>query len=81
MRRSRGHFVRGDYESLDLGNYDVVFAYLSPAAMPALWRKATAEMAAGALLISHEFSIPGIEPDRIVHPAEGEPPLYVWRMA
>ena len=80
LRRSRGRFLRGDYALLDLAGYDVVFAYLSPAAMPALWRKANAEMAAGSLLISHEFSIPGAEPDRILQPAEGEPPLYVWRM-
>jgi hypothetical protein len=32
---------------LDFGNYDVVFAYLSPAAMGGLWRKAAAEMRPG----------------------------------
>jgi hypothetical protein len=33
---SRARFLRGDYERLDFANYDVVFAYLSPAAMAAL---------------------------------------------
>ncbi len=37
---SRGRFLHGDYERLDFADYDVVFAYLSPAAMPALWAKA-----------------------------------------
>lgn len=80
LRRSRGRFIRGDYEELDLSGYDVVFAYLSPAAMPSLWRKAKAEMVPGALLLSHEFHIPGVDPDFLVHPLETGPALYGWRM-
>jgi SAM-dependent methyltransferase len=56
-------FLRGDYGQQDLGEYDVVFAYLSPVAMPALWQKARREMLPGALLLSLEFSIPGVTPD------------------
>lgn len=61
FRRSRGMFICDDYHHLDLGKFDVVFAYLSPAAMPALWRKARAEMQAGSLLLSYEFAIPEAE--------------------
>lgn len=75
-----GRFVRGDYEKLDFGDYDVVFAYLSPAAMPALWRKASAEMRAGALLLSCEFNITGMEPDIVVHPAGAGPAIYGWQI-
>lgn len=60
--RSRGRFICGDYENLDFAQYDVVFAYLSPAAMPALWKKAVAEMRPGALLLSYEFPIAGPAP-------------------
>ena len=71
-------FVRGDYEQLDLGNYDVVFAYLSPAATEALWRKASAEMRAGALLLSYEFGIAAKSPDMTIMPTGRGPLLYGW---
>jgi hypothetical protein len=75
---SRARFLLGDYEKLDFGRYDLVFAYLSPVAMPALWRKAAAEMCPGSMLASYEFNIPERAPDRIVHATEGDVPLYIW---
>jgi hypothetical protein len=70
-----------DLHQVDLSVYDVVYAFLSPAAMPALWQKACAEMLPGSVLVSHAFSIPGAQPDRVVA-VEGHPdrPLYCWRM-
>ena len=56
----RVRFRLGNYEKVDFAEYDLIFAYLSPAAMPELWKKAISEMAADSLLISHEFPIPGI---------------------
>lgn len=76
---SRAKFVRGDYAQLDFADFDVVFAYLSPAAMPALWAKAQQEMRPGTLLLSYEFDIPGASPDIVITPGEGSPPLYGWR--
>lgn len=78
--RSSGHFICGDYERLDLADFDVVFAYLSPAAMPALWDKARAEMHPGALLLSFEFPIPDIKPDSITKSDPDTPSLYAWRL-
>ncbi|WP_151636344.1 class I SAM-dependent methyltransferase [Noviherbaspirillum aerium] len=75
---SRGRFLRGDYADLDFGDYDVIFAYLSPAAMPALASKAMAEMKPGSLLLSHEFAIPGVEPQLLLHPGNGRDVLYGW---
>lgn len=77
---SHACFSRGDYERLDLGRYDLVFAYLSPAAMPALWVKACREMRTGSLLVSHEFPIPGQQPWQVLPTGQGRPPLFVWRM-
>ncbi|QGZ38734.1 hypothetical protein IP92_00900 [Pseudoduganella flava] len=71
-------FIRGDYEEIDFGDYDVVFAYLSPAVMLALFDKARREMKVGSLLISYEFNIPGFKPDKTILTTEGAPPLYVW---
>lgn len=75
---SRARFVRGDYERLDFGQFDLVFAYLSPAAMSGLWRKAAAEMRPGSLLISYEFVIKERTPDSIIHATGAEVPLYIW---
>lgn len=73
-------FVRGDYARLDLGGFDLVFAFLSPAAMPDLWDKARAEMRPGSRLVSLSFEAPR-KPDETVILAEGERHrLYVWRM-
>jgi SAM-dependent methyltransferase len=76
--RSPARFLRGDYDSLDFGHYDVVFAYLSPAAMGALWRKAEAEMRPGSVLISYEFAIPGREPDLRVLTTDSRKILHIW---
>lgn len=71
----------GDFNNLDLGRYDVVYAYLSPAAMSDLWRKARREMRSGSLLISNSFSIPGVPPARIIATgAPGGARLLLWRM-
>jgi hypothetical protein len=80
MTASAACFLRGDYTHLDFAAYDVVFAYLSPAAMPALWNKARAEMRAGSLLLSYEFHIPGADPHLIQAPVDGGPVLYGWYM-
>jgi len=75
---SAARFIRGDYEALDLGDYDAVFAYLSPAAMSALWNKAAREMRPGATLFSYEFIIVDRPPNRVVHPVTDGPALYIW---
>ena len=75
---SAARFVRGDYEHLDFANYDAVFAYLSPAAMSALWRKAQREMRPGSMLLSYEFLITEKAPDLSIVPIGRGPALYVW---
>lgn len=75
---SRVRFLRGDYEKLDFGDYDLVYAYLSPAAMDGLWRKARREMRPGSVLVSYEFAIAGQAPDRVVVPQGSARQLYIW---
>lgn len=75
---SRGRFVYGDYCKLDFSQYDVVFAYLSPAAMPALWQKASQEMRRGTLLLSYEFCIPGVKPQLALSTESDDTILYGW---
>ena len=71
----------GDFRDLDLGSYDVVYAYLSPAAMRPLWDKARREMHSGSLLISNGFAIPGVPPAlTLATGALGDSRLMLWRM-
>jgi hypothetical protein len=81
FRRSRVRFLRRDYSTLDLAEFDVVFAFLSPAAMPALWRQTAAQMRPGSVFISLSFPVDGRQPDRVITLATGRRhTLYVWRM-
>lgn len=75
----RRYAVRwGDLWDADLSAHDIVYAYLSPAPMAALWEKASREMRPGALLVSHRFAVPGVAPSRVL--AAGSATLYVWEM-
>ena len=76
--RDRVRFLLGDYDKLDFGAYDVVFAYLSPAAMGALWRKARREMRPGSMLMSYEFAIPDCQPSLSVYLQDTGRTLYIW---
>jgi len=77
---SAARFYRHDYKRLNLAEYDVVFAYLSPAAMPALWAKARAEMRKGSMLISYEFAIPDVTPSMSISPHSHAAKLHVFHM-
>ncbi len=79
LRGSRARFIRGDYDALDFKQFDVVFAYLSPAAMPALWQKVQREMRPGTLLLSYEFPVEGVPPQLTVLPHPQGPLLYGWQ--
>jgi hypothetical protein len=57
------------YRSLwttSLAPFDVIYCFLSPLPMPALWQKAQTELKPGALLVSNTFAIPGVAPDRTI---------------
>ncbi|OBV40992.1 class I SAM-dependent methyltransferase [Janthinobacterium psychrotolerans] len=78
LSASGARFVRGDYVALDFASYDVVFAYLSPAVMTALWLQAEKQMLPGSMLLSYEFRIAARAPDKTIAATECGPLLYVW---
>jgi SAM-dependent methyltransferase len=82
IARSRARFLRRDYTRMNLGEFDVVFVFLSPAAMPALWQQAIAQMRPGSLLVSLAFvAEEGRPPDRVLPSAGGAGhTLYAWQM-
>ena len=71
----------GSLWHLPLQEMDLVFAFLSPAPMAALWHKATREMRPGTLLVSHSFAIPGVAFERRI-PLPGLPGacLLIYRI-
>nr|MBP9655293.1 class I SAM-dependent methyltransferase [Rhodocyclaceae bacterium] len=69
-----------DLWQADLGNYDVVYAFLSRAPMPRLWEKVQAEMKPGSLFISNSFPVPGATPDQVIEVDCTPPrPLYCYQ--
>ena len=60
----------GDFWQQSLAEFDVVYAFLSPAPMPALEQKAEGEMEKGKLLISNSFPLPDQEAEQIVQLAD-----------
>lgn len=79
LRGQRGQFLLGDYAKRDFSQFDVVFAFLSPVAMPDLWIKARREMRPGSLLLSYEFAIPGAIPDIVVNDPRNVM-IYGWQL-
>ena len=83
--RTRGlancHWLWGNFWQTRLDDFDVVYAFLSPAPMAALWEKAQREMRPGSLLISNSFPVPGVAATNVVAVADGrQTQLYCYRL-
>lgn len=52
--------ARRDLWAEPLGEYDLVFCFLSPQPMAGLWRKALTQMRPGSVLASLGFEVPGV---------------------
>ncbi|HEX5754986.1 MAG TPA: class I SAM-dependent methyltransferase, partial [Arenimonas sp.] len=74
----RVRLLRGDWSRLDFGDYDLVYAFLSPAAMPALWEKARREMRADSRLVSNRFAFAATIDVQALQYGDGDQRLYVW---
>lgn len=71
----------GDFWAEDLSRYTLVYAFLSPEPMPALWDKARREMRPGGLFVSNSFEVPGIKPERILELNDGRRTrLLIWQL-
>ncbi len=70
----------GSLWSCNLAQYDVVFAYLSPVPMTALWQKVQREMRPGTLFISNTFAVAEHPPqDTITLDDLHHSTLHIWR--
>ncbi|MGC2164903.1 MAG: class I SAM-dependent methyltransferase [Gallionella sp.] len=71
----------GSLWDCDLSQYDIVFAYLSPAPMERLWQKARTEMQPGSVFISSTFSVPEQAPHQTLATDDlHNSTLLIWRM-
>lgn len=61
----RGRIARQDIWTADIADQDIVYVFLSPEPMPALYKKAKREMIPGSLLVSNSFAVPEVEPDEV----------------
>ena len=79
LPRSNAHIRLGSLWRTDLGSFDVVYAFLSPVPMPALWAKVRRELKPGSRFISHSFEVPNETPQRVI-PVQGREGarLLVW---
>jgi SAM-dependent methyltransferase len=65
---------------VNLADFDLVYAFLSPAPMPRLMEKASQEMSPNAVLVSNEFTVEAYPADRIIVPdGAGGRPLHLWQ--
>jgi SAM-dependent methyltransferase len=72
---------RGDLFAHDWQRYDLVYAFLSPVPMAEVWRKASAELRPGSVLVSNSFPVPEREPDRVVDVGDRRATrLYIYRI-
>lgn len=72
------HWRWGSLWNTSLSDFDVVYAFLSPAAMPALWKKVELEMRPGSLFISNSFPVPGVEASRMIEIDDGQTRFYCY---
>jgi len=71
----------GDFWKLDFGDYDMVYAFLSPEPMPALYDKVRREMKPGTMFVSNSFAVPGVPPDKtIVLDDRRKTKLHIWKI-
>ncbi|MCB1958226.1 MAG: class I SAM-dependent methyltransferase [Rhodocyclaceae bacterium] len=74
--------ARGDFFAADWGDFDVIYAFLSPVPMARVWAKACREMKPGALVVSNAFPIPEVAPGEVIEVGDRRATrLYVYRPA
>lgn len=66
----------------DLTGADIVFCYLFPDLMKSLSAKLRSELKPGALIVSCNFALPEMTPERVLRPGNSlnNDPIYIYRM-
>jgi SAM-dependent methyltransferase len=66
----------------DLTGVDIVFCYLFPDVMKSLSAKLRSELKPGAVIVSCNFALPGLTPERVLRPGNSlnNDPIYIYRI-
>lgn len=81
LGRRNAHVLFRSIWDTDVGDADVVYAFLSPAPMARLFEKLQAEMKPGSIFISNSFAVPDREPDEVIGLDDTrQTQLLIWRM-
>lgn len=71
----------GDMWRTDTATHNVVYAFLSPAPMAALWKKLEREMQPGSVFVSNSFAVPEVAAERVIEVDDGrQTRLYCYRL-
>lgn len=77
----RGRILRKNIWKTELSDFDMVYAFLSPAVMEELWVKVKKEMRPGSLFISNSFMVPGIGPSEVIELQDARrTKLFLYRL-
>jgi hypothetical protein len=60
------HIRYGSFWDAPLAPFDLIYAFLSPAPMPQLWKKSCAEMRPKSQLVTNSFAIPDANPSSVI---------------
>lgn len=71
----------GGFNAYNIGEADVVFCYLFPDVLKAIRDKLESELKPGAYIVSCNFPLPGLSPERVIRPqpALHADPIYIYR--
>lgn len=69
----------GNFWQVDLANYSVVYAFLAPPPMRALWEKARREMKSETILLSNSFAVPDVHAEVIKVPQTHQSSIFKYR--
>ena len=70
---------RKDFKQADLNNASILFCYLFPGGMSALYEKLNREVFGNVLVVSNTFALPSIQPSKIVKLDDiYRSPIYVY---
>ena len=69
----------GNFERQNFKKADVLYAFLSPAPMPQIWKQALCQMPKGALFLSNSFEVPGITAEKNIQ-SDSSRPLFCYRL-
>lgn len=80
LRGAGARIERGDmWAPGRFAGHDLVYLFQRPESMARAWAKACGEMAPGSWLVSLEFEVPGVTPQRCLR-QPGRRPVWVYRL-